>query len=160
NAMLARVADFSAALQREVDRATEQLRDRNRQLEESAQRLFATRHELAKSEQLAVAGQMAASVAHQIGTPLNLISGYVQMILQELPAGSSEAARLRTVQEQIARVTRIVQGLLDQAHRVALDKRPLPPADLVESACELARPALEARRITLTRTVSPGLPAV
>ncbi|HEY3121007.1 MAG TPA: ATP-binding protein [Vicinamibacteria bacterium] len=160
NAMLARVADFNAALQREVDRATEQLRERNRQLEESAQRLFAARHELAKSEQLAVAGQMAASVAHQIGTPLNLISGYVQMILQELPAGSSEAARLRTVQEQIARVTRIVQGLLDQAHRVALDKRPLPPADLVESACELARPALEARRIALTRTVSPGLPPV
>ena len=91
---------------------------------------------------------------------MNLISGYVQMILQELPAGSSEAARLRTVQEQIARVTRIVQGLLDQAHRLTLDKRPVPAADLVESACELARPALEARRIALSRAVSPGLPAV
>jgi signal transduction histidine kinase len=160
NAMLGRVADFNAALQQEVDRATEQLRERNRQLEDSAHRLFAARHELAKSEQLAVAGQMAASVAHQIGTPLNLISGYVQMILEELPAGSTGAARLRTVQEQIARVTTIVQGLLDQARRLALQKRPVPPAELVDSACELARPALEARRISLTRTVPPGLPTV
>jgi signal transduction histidine kinase len=160
NAMLARVADFNAALQQEVDLATEQLRERNRQLEESAQRLFAARHELAKSEQLAVAGQMAASVAHQIGTPLNLISGYVQMILEELPPGSPAAARLRTVQEQIARVTTIVQGLLDQARRLSLQKRAVPPAELVESAFELARPALEARHISLTRAVPPGLPPV
>ncbi|HEV8253424.1 MAG TPA: ATP-binding protein [Vicinamibacteria bacterium] len=160
NAMLARVADFNAALQREVDGATEQLRERNRQLEESAQGLFAARHELARSEQLAVAGQMAASVAHQIGTPLNLISGYVQMIQQELPPGSTAAARLRTVQEQIGRVTTIVQGLLDQARRLALQKRPVPPDALVESACELARPALEARRIALTRAVPAGLPPV
>jgi two-component system, NtrC family, sensor kinase len=160
NVMLARVGDFNAALQQEVDLATEQLRERNRQLEESAQRLFAARHELAKSEQLAVAGQMAASVAHQIGTPLNLISGYVQMILAELPPESSAAERLRTVQQQIARVTTIVQGLLDQARRLALSKRPVPPATLVESVCELARPALEARHIALTRAVPPGLPPV
>ena len=125
NAMLGRVADFNAALQQEVDRATEQLRERNRQLEESAQRLFAARRELARSEQLAVAGQMAASVAHQIGTPLNLISGYVQMILEELPADSTAAARLRTVREQIGRVTVIVQGLLDR-----LPGRPLQPERL------------------------------
>ena len=65
NSMLERVGDFNAALQHEVERATEELRETNRQLAESAQRLFAARRELARSEQLAVAGQMAASVAHQ-----------------------------------------------------------------------------------------------
>src|SRR5262249_39718734 len=62
NSMLERVSDFNAALQREVERATEELRETNRQLADSAQRLFAARRELARSEQLAVAGQMAAAV--------------------------------------------------------------------------------------------------
>src|SRR6185436_1398711 len=50
---------------------------------------------------------------HQIGTPLNLISGYVQMIQTDLPSESASAVRLRTVQEQIRTVTTIVQGLLN-----------------------------------------------
>lgn len=160
NAMLDRMGDFNAALRQEVAQATEELRLRNQQLVDSAQRLFAARHELARSEQLAVTGQMAASVAHQIGTPLNLISGYVQMILEELPTDSSAAARLRTVQEQIRKVALIVQGLLDQARRPVLRKRPVAPGDLLRGVCELARPSLEAAGISLGVEVAADLPDV
>ena len=157
NSMLERVDDFNAALQREVQRATEELRETNRQLAESAQRLFAARRELARSEQLAVAGQMAASVAHQIGTPLNLISGYVQMIQTDVPPASASAVRLRTVQEQIGKVTTIVQGLLDQARRPLLNKTEVAAGELVEGVCELARPSLAAAGIALRTVVGPGL---
>jgi two-component system, NtrC family, sensor kinase len=158
NALLDRMSDFNAALRQEVERATEQLQERNRLLQEGTQRLFAARRELARSEQLAVTGQMAASVAHQIGTPLNLISGYVQMIQEELPPGSLAATRLDTVQQQIAKVVGIVQGLLDSARQPVLHRRPASPDELVTDACELARPTLEASRITLTAAVTPGLP--
>jgi two-component system, NtrC family, sensor kinase len=160
NAMLDRLADFNAALKREVRNATEELRRRNEELMDSSQRLFAARRELARSEQLSVTGQMAASVAHQIGTPLNLISGYVQMILEELPPASLPAARLRTVQEQIGRVTVIVQSLLDQARRPVLERRPIAPVELLSAACELARPTLDAAGIELAFSVEPDLPAV
>jgi signal transduction histidine kinase len=158
NAMLEQVRGFNAALQREVGRATAELEDRSRQLGESAQRLFAARRDLARSEQLAVAGRMAASVAHQIGTPLNLISGYVQMIQRDLPAESTAAERLRTVQEQIRRVTTIVQGLLDQSRRPVLHREEIPAEDLVRRVCELARPTLEAAHIRLETRVGPGRP--
>jgi signal transduction histidine kinase len=157
NSMLERVGDFNEALQREVRRATEELRETNRQLAESAQRLFAARRELARSEQLAVAGQMAASVAHQIGTPLNLISGYVQMIQADAPPASASAIRLRTVQEQIGKVTTIVQGLLDQARRPLLNKSEVAAGELVHGVCELARPSLAAAGIGLRTVVGPGL---
>jgi two-component system NtrC family sensor kinase len=160
NAMLERVADFNAALRQAVDRATEQLTERNRQLAESAQRLFVTRRELAKSEQLAVTGQMAARVAHQIGTPLNLISGYVQMIQEGLPKDATAAVRLRTVQEQIGRVTTVVRGLLDQARSPVLSKQPVPAEELVSRTCELARPALDSAHIDLHLSVEPGLPCL
>jgi two-component system NtrC family sensor kinase len=156
NSMLERVSDFNAALQREVQRATEELRESNRQLGESAQRLFAARRDLARSEQLAVAGQMAAEVAHQIGTPLNLISGYVQMMQADLSDDSSPAMRLRMVQEQIRKVTTIVQGLLDQARRPRLNKTEVDAGELVGGACELARPSLAAAGIALRTAVAPG----
>ena len=160
NAMLERLGDFNSALQAEVAHATSALQDRQHLLLESNRKLFAARRELAKSEQLAVAGQMAASVAHQIGTPLNLISGYVQMMLAETTADSPLAARLRTVQGQIGRVTGIVQGLLDQARPPALARAPLPPAELLSEVVEVVRPTLDARGITLNVDLAPGLPLV
>lgn len=160
NDMLDRMGDFNEALRHEVQNATEELQRRNEQLVESAQRLFSARRELARFEQLAVTGQMAASVAHQIGTPLNLISGYVQMILEDLPPASSAAARLQTVQEQIAKVTAIVQSLLDQARRPVLHRRVIDPAELVSSACELARPTLDASGIALRAETGGNLPPV
>jgi signal transduction histidine kinase len=160
NAMLDRMGDFNEALRREVQQATQELRERNLQLAEGAQRLFAARRDLARFEQLAVAGEMAASMAHQIGTPLNLISGYVQMILEELPADSTANGRLRTVQEQIAKVATIVQALLDQARRPVLHRTTIDPAELVSGACELARPTLEASGIVLRSRSEGDLPLV
>jgi two-component system, NtrC family, sensor kinase len=160
NGMLDRMRDFNATLQSEVARATAELRDRNRLLAESLERLFAARRELARAEQLAVAGQMAASVAHQIGTPLNLVSGYVQMLLEEAPAGSAREARLRSMHEQIARVTAGVQSLLDRARTPVLHRGRVDPAELVARSASLARATLERSGLALETRIEPALPAV
>jgi two-component system NtrC family sensor kinase len=160
NEMLDRMAGFNETLQAEVARATAELRAANRELLEAAQRLFAARRELARSQRLALAGQMAASVAHQVGTPLNVISGYVQMLRAKQEDGSPDAERLRTIQEQIDRVTTIVQSLLDQTRRPQLALRPLAPGELLEGLADLVRPSLVGRGIDLGVDVAPGLPTV
>ena len=160
NGMLDRLAGFNETLQSEVGRATAELREANRALLDAAQRLFAARRELAQSQRMALAGQMAASVAHQVGTPLNVISGYVQLLRAKQPDASPDAERLRTVQEQIARVTGIVQSLLDQTRRPALELRPLAPGDVVVGLADLVRPSLVGRGVDLGFEVEPGLPAV
>ncbi|HSD26657.1 MAG TPA: histidine kinase dimerization/phospho-acceptor domain-containing protein, partial [Vicinamibacteria bacterium] len=131
NGMLGRMAGFNETLRAEVERATAELRGANQALSEAARRLFGARRELAQSQRLALAGQMAASVAHQIGTPLNLISGYVQMLRATQEDSSPDAERLRTIQDQIARVTAIVQSLLDQTRRPALVLRTVAPGELL-----------------------------
>jgi signal transduction histidine kinase len=143
-----------------VEHATRELREANRQLADTAQRLFGARRDLARSEQLAAAGRMAADVAHQVGTPLNLVSGYVQMLLAEQAPGSREAEKLATVREQIDKVTTIVQGLLDKARRPALDRRAASVAAIVEGVAELARPTLAAAKVVLSVDVPAGLPAI
>jgi signal transduction histidine kinase len=160
NSMLDRMAGFNETLRAEVERATAELRAANRELLEAAQRLFAARRELARSQRLALAGHMAASVAHQVGTPLNVISGYVQLLQAKQPDGSPDRERLRTIQDQIARVTAIVQSLLDQTRRPALALRPLAPGEMVEGLAELVRPSLVGRGVDLGLEVAPDLPAV
>ena len=160
NAMLERMAGFNDTLRAEVERATGELRETNRELLETAQRLFAARRELAQSQRLALAGELAASVAHQIGTPLNVMSGYVQMLRARQPEGSPEAARLALVQEQIVRVTAIVQSLLDATRRPPLVLVLRAPRVLLESVAELVRPSLVDGRIELRVEAEPALPDV
>jgi two-component system, NtrC family, sensor kinase len=157
NDMLERLSDFNAALREEVLRRTADLQTANDRLADSAQRLFSARTDLARSEQLAAAGRMAAEMAHQIGTPLNLVSGHVQLLLADHPEGSREGAKLRTVHEQIGRVIAIVQGLLDEARRPVLHKRLVSPAALLSGVADLVRPTLAAARIDLT-VEAPSLP--
>ncbi len=160
NAMLERMAHFNETLRAEVDRATAELRAANQALLDAARRLFAARRELARTQRLALAGQMAASVAHQVGTPLNLISGYVQMLRAKHESASPEGEWLRTIQEQIGRVTGIVQSMLDETRRPALALHPLPPGELLEGLAELVRPSLVDRGIELQLEIAPGLPPV
>ena len=113
--MLAHLQHLNDALQERVDDATSELRVRNQELVDSYQRVFALREALARAEQMAAVGQMAASVAHQVGTPLNLISGYVQMLQQDAAVDPRTGRRLAIVQEQIGKVASVVRTMLDHA---------------------------------------------
>jgi signal transduction histidine kinase len=110
------------------------------------------REELWRVRELATVGQTMANVAHQVGTPLNLVSAHVQLLQQELPADLSAQRRLGIISEQVDRVTTSVKDLLDRlrpnaaARLIAL--KPLLER-LVESgqvlaAAQRARVALDA----------------
>ena len=90
------------------------LRDRNRELVRSYQSVSRLRETAARSQQLAAVGQTMANVAHQIGTPLNLVSGHVQLLQHEI-SDTNILRRLRIVEEQIDRVVATVRGLLERA---------------------------------------------
>jgi signal transduction histidine kinase len=159
NDMLQRLQDFNEALQDRVIDATTELRVRNEELVDSYQRLFALREALARAEQLAAVGQMAASVAHQVGTPLNLISGYVQMLQEEASGDPKTVRRLETVQEQIAKVASVVRTVLDQSRRPG-ERSPTDLGAVLSRVAEVARPKLDASGISLTLSVAAWLPLI
>ena len=159
NEMLRRLQELNDALQERVDAATGELRLRNQELVESYQRLFALREALGRAEQMAAIGQTAASVAHQVGTPLNLISGYVQMLQEDRAMDPKAARRLAIVQEQIGKVASVVRTMLDNARRP--DTRwAVSVSSLLARFADVARPKLDMSRIALTLDVSPSLPTI
>ena len=115
--MRLRLADLIAGSEPRTP-ASADVQQRNEQLVESYNRVFALREQLASAEQLASVGQTAANVAHQVGTPLNLISGYVQLLKEEVGPGSPLLPRLALIEEQIAKVTATVRTLLDQSRHM------------------------------------------
>ena len=74
-----------------------------------------------RSEKLVTAGQLAAGIAHEIGTPLNVARGRLEMIVSHLGKDHVETPNHQVVIDQIDRVTRLIQQLLDYV-------RPAPSA--------------------------------
>ncbi len=159
NHMLEQMEDLNTGLQQRVQQATAELRARNRELVETYQQMFRLRQDLSRAEQMAAVGQTASNVAHQIGTPLNLVSGHIQVIMQEEGPGSPVARRLQIAAEQIRKVSDAVRGILDRARRPPTRERTDVTA-LVTRMCGLVQPAAAIQSVQLDLRVQAGVPAV
>jgi signal transduction histidine kinase len=146
--MLAEIEELHGGLQQQISEATREVRTRNRELLDMYQEMFHLREELGRAQQLAAVGETTSAVAHQIGTPLNLVSGHLQLAIEGLEPSSPIARRLQVAEEQMQKVTSIVQGLLAKSRRT-LNREPVDLGLLLRRLCALVRPAVEAARITL-----------
>jgi signal transduction histidine kinase len=151
NHMLDELQELQGSLQAQVAQATEELRQRNRDLLDLYQQMFRLREELGRSQQLAAVGEATSAVAHQIGTPLNLVSGHIQLLLEQQDPASPVAARLRVAEEQLRKITAVVQGLLDRSRR-HIARVPVDLAQVLGRLCALAQPALETAGVRLSHT--------
>ena len=88
--------------------------------------------QLRHSATLAVAGRLASGVAHEIGTPLNIISGRAEFILQNLPAGDTRRDELNVIVGQIDRITAMIRSLLDTVRPVKPEIRSVVLKDLID----------------------------
>ena len=72
---------------------------------------------LGQTEKLATLGQLAAEIAHEVGTPLNVIAGRARSIQKKSKDPEAVEKNAEIVAEQTARITRIIQRLLDFTRR-------------------------------------------
>ncbi|HUI42838.1 MAG TPA: ATP-binding protein [Terriglobia bacterium] len=154
NAMLARLENFNSELGRKVSEATSELARRNEDLTCINEELFETQKTLARSERLAVAGQLAASLAHEIGTPLNSISGHVQLLARRKTGDKASDRRLQIIENQIENIVRTVKQLLSWTRKFDLRLDRIDLHRVLEDTVLLSSAALEVRRIHV-RTVFP-----
>ncbi|MCX5746521.1 MAG: ATP-binding protein [Proteobacteria bacterium] len=70
-----------------------------------------------QSEKLATIGQLAAEIAHEVGTPLNVIAGRARSIQRKKDDVAAVEKGAGIIADETARITRIIQRLLDFARR-------------------------------------------
>jgi PAS domain S-box-containing protein len=68
--------------------------------------------EMARSERLALAGQLASGLAHEIGTPLNVIAGTAEFLLGEFPSDDPRRDDMEVISQESHRVADLVRRLL------------------------------------------------
>jgi signal transduction histidine kinase len=78
---------------------------------------LALEQRLGQTEKLATIGQLAAEIAHEVGTPLNVIAGRAKSIKKKAKDPDAVEKNAEIVAEQTARITRIIQRLLDFTRR-------------------------------------------
>jgi signal transduction histidine kinase len=116
------------------------------------------REAAARAQQLAAVGQTMANVAHQIGTPLNLVSGHVQLLQQEV-TDSGLKRRLTIVEEQVDRVAGAVRELLQRA-RPHAEPRLVNVAAILTRLREAMRVRMAAAGVSVTTRIPADLPPV
>lgn len=121
---------------------------RNRIDEETAARIAAI-EQLRHTDRLKTVGRLAAGVAHEMGTPLNVVAGRAGLIASGKLSTDEISASAAAIKGEADKMTRIIRQLLDFA-RVGTPKRaPIDLRQLVGRTIDLLRPIAESRHVQL-----------
>ncbi|HLK12637.1 MAG TPA: ATP-binding protein [Candidatus Binatia bacterium] len=159
NRMLSRIEDLTAGLEARVRQATQDLAQRNRELRAANQQLWQAQLEIARGERLATLGQMAATIAHELGTPLNSVLGFTQLLRREQPT-PAQAEKLAIVESQVQRMIETIRSVLDRTRDRELVRKPVAVAPLVTEALSLVSTSLATHGVVARSEVPPDLPPV
>lgn len=116
-----------------------------RQAEEAATAKDQVERELRRSERLAAVGTLGAGLAHELGTPLQVVSGRARAIATDQAACPETRRHAEIIREQTLRMSRIVRQLLDFARAPVELPRSVSAESLLEEAAQLMRPTAEER---------------
>jgi two-component system, NtrC family, sensor kinase len=158
--LLSQVNQFNEELTRKIEAATSELAKRNEELRLLNEALFESQRQLGQSEKLAAVGQVTAVMAHQIGTPLNSISGYIQLILQDGNLQSKDQNRLQIIESQLDRLADSVKNLLSFTRQPKPQLKSLDINEVLEELIHLSEPGFLARKVKPSVHLSPDLPPI
>ena len=109
--------DEIGALATRFNEMTYSLRESRAETARQNQARHALEDRLFQTEKLATIGQLAAEIAHEVGTPLNVIAGRARSLAKKAQHPEKVAKNAEIIAEQTTRITRIIQRLLDFARR-------------------------------------------
>jgi two-component system NtrC family sensor kinase len=114
---------------------------------ESEQRVVLARR-LREAEKLAVVGNLAAGLAHEIAAPLHVIRGRAEL-LRGRSADSATERNLRIITDQIDRITSIMRNLLDYSRRREPRIEQIDAGELLRRTAEFLDPEFERAGVEL-----------
>jgi signal transduction histidine kinase len=149
----AAVAINNAHLYRKIER-------KNTELQESYERLRAAQQELVQKEKLALLGEMAATVAHEIRNPLTAVRGFAQRIARKTEEDSRTCTYCNMILEEVDRLNKVIADVLDFARRLSPRLEATDLNALCRDTVKLLQQELVENEITLVPDFDLDLPPV
>ena len=138
----------------ENDRRLRKAESQNIQL---AEQLHEAQRQLMNTEKLAVMGQLTASFAHEIGTPLNAIGGHLQLLQEDMAEKDAPMERLEVINGQLAKIEKIVKGFLQSTSKPSSQRQLVDLNRLVEQTLGIVRPRLESLEVEVRRQLDRSM---
>jgi two-component system, NtrC family, sensor kinase len=139
---------------RQFNRMLDTIEEAKAELQERRIRQVQLQAQLRQAEKLAAIGQLAAGVAHELGTPLSVVSGKAQRALRKAGLDAGIVETLRDIRLEVDRMEHIIRQLLDFSRGNALRKKPISLVQLIRSALSAVSEQAEKHR-TLLETAFP-----
>jgi len=116
--------------------------------------------QILQTEKLATIGQLAAGIAHEIGTPLNIISGNAEFIQLDMKDSDPGYQELATIIEQTKRISVLIKELLDFARPNIISLQPVNINDIITSVLEFVRLQFSKNGIDVETAFDNDLPRI
>lgn len=146
-----RQTDEIGELARELDLSAERLATSRAELVRETNSRIAIAEQLRHADRLATVGRLGAGIAHELGTPLNIVIGHASMLREELPASEEHTT---IIIDQARRAATIIRQLLDFARRRTPRRAPTDLRELAVQTVGLLGASASKRHIELV--VGPG----
>ncbi len=132
-----------------------------RRLQRSIEDARQVQGRLIQAEKHAAIGRLAAGLAHEIGTPLNIISGRAELMLEEMGGADPRARQaVKTITGQIERISSLVRQLLDFAREHSPVQEEVDLKKVARDVADLVQPTLLKHGIFLGLEWEEDLPRV
>jgi PAS domain S-box-containing protein len=116
--------------------------------------------QLAQADKLSSIGLLAAGVAHEVNTPLAVISSYTQMLAKQVRGDQRVAPLLDKITQQTFRASEIVNGLLNFSRTGAAEFTALDLNHIIEDTLKLLEHQFRASQVQLETSLEHNLPPV
>ncbi len=123
-------------------------------------RLKTITEQLINHEKMASVGQMAAGVAHEINTPLGIILGYTQLMMDDFEIDSENYKNLQIVERQTKACRKIVADLLKFSRQSESVKASIDLNQIIQEVLAVTEHTLNIQQIEVIRRFDPELPPV
>lgn len=155
------IGTLSTSLSRMADKLRE---DRKRiehyihSLEETNRQLKVAQDEVVRSEKLASVGKLAAGIAHEIGNPIGIILGYLEILRHTRGAQEEHSDALKRIENELMRIDKIIRELLYFSHPRKASLHPVSVNSLIKEAVSLISHQKAFSTIHILEELPEGLP--
>jgi signal transduction histidine kinase len=153
-ALLSAMAN-QAAVAIQLARLYEHLQTRNRELRDALRELQETQDELIRAEQLSLVGRMAASIIHDLKTPMTTIKGYAEMLGREGVPPVTRQSYSQTISRAVDAFVEMTQEILDYARGGGdLQLEEIEVGGFVNDLCDFIEPDFHDKGLALQRDLA------